>query len=64
MDRLGELLMFLLPLYDDEGKPYLTVGIGCTGGRHRSVAVLEALARELRATGRDVNLTHRDVEKV
>ncbi|GAG06534.1 unnamed protein product, partial [marine sediment metagenome] len=37
MDRLRELLGFLLPLYDEEGKPYLTVGIGCTGGRHRSV---------------------------
>jgi UPF0042 nucleotide-binding protein len=64
MDRLRGLLKFLLPLYDDEGKPYLTVGIGCTGGRHRSVAVLNALAGELRASGRDVNVTHRDVEKV
>ena len=61
--RLGELLGFLLPLYDGEGKAYLTVGVGCTGGRHRSVAILEALAGELRALGRDVNVTHRDVEK-
>jgi len=64
MDRLRDLLTFLLPLYDDEGKPYLTVGIGCTGGRHRSVAILDALAEELRARGRDVNVIHRDVEKV
>jgi len=64
LDRLRGLLAFLLPLYDDEGKPYLTVGIGCTGGRHRSVAMLNALASELRASGRDVNVTHRDVEKV
>jgi UPF0042 nucleotide-binding protein len=64
MDRLRGLLEFLLPLYDGEGKPYLTVGIGCTGGRHRSVAILNALAEELRASGRDVNVTHRDVEKV
>jgi UPF0042 nucleotide-binding protein len=64
MDRLRGLLAFLLPLYDDEGKPYLTVGIGCTGGRHRSVAILDALAEELRAMGRDVNVSHRDVEKV
>jgi UPF0042 nucleotide-binding protein len=64
MDRLLGLLTFLLPLYEDEGKPYLTVGIGCTGGRHRSVAILNALAEELRAGGRDVNVTHRDVEKV
>ena len=64
MDRLLGLLTFLLPLYEEEGKPYLTVGIGCTGGRHRSVAILNALAEELRAGGRDVNVTHRDVEKV
>jgi UPF0042 nucleotide-binding protein len=64
MDRLRGLLAFLLPLYDEEGKPYLTLGIGCTGGRHRSVAVLNALAGELRASGRDVNVSHRDVEKV
>ena len=64
MDRLREFLTFLLPLYDGEGKPYLTVGIGCTGGRHRSVAILNALAAELRARGRDVNVTHRDVEKI
>jgi UPF0042 nucleotide-binding protein len=64
MDRLREFLGFVLPLYDQEGKPYLTVGIGCTGGRHRSVALLDALAEELRAAGRDVNVTHRDVEKV
>ena len=64
MERLVGLLRFLLPLYDEEGKPYLTVGVGCTGGRHRSVAILNALAEELRASGRDVNVTHRDVEKV
>jgi UPF0042 nucleotide-binding protein len=64
MERLVGLLGFLLPLYDEEGKPYLTVAVGCTGGRHRSVAILNALAEELRASGRDVNVTHRDVEKV
>jgi UPF0042 nucleotide-binding protein len=64
MDRLRGLLTFLLPLYDGEGKPYLTVGIGCTGGRHRSVAILNALAEDLRARGREVNVTHRDLEKV
>jgi UPF0042 nucleotide-binding protein len=64
MDRLRGLLAFLLPVYDGEGKPYLTVGIGCTGGRHRSVAIVSALASQLRASGRDVNVTHRDVEKL
>lgn len=61
--RLRELLDFLLPLYDEEGKAYLTVGVGCTGGRHRSVAIAEALADHLRRAGRVVNVSHRDVEK-
>ncbi len=63
VDRLLDLLDFLLPLYDAEGKAYLTIGIGCTGGRHRSVAIANALAAELRSAGRDVNVEHRDVEK-
>ena len=63
VDRLLDLLDFLLPLYDAEGKAYLTVAIGCTGGRHRSVAIANALALELRSAGRDVNVEHRDVEK-
>jgi len=62
-ERLLDLLGFLLPLYDDEGKAYLTVGIGCTGGRHRSVAVANALAGPLRRSGREVNVEHRDVER-
>ena len=61
--RLRDLLAFLLPLYDAEGKAYLTIGIGCTGGRHRSVVVANALAGELRAGGREVNVEHRDVER-
>lgn len=63
VDRLLDLLDFLLPLYDAEGKAYLTVGIGCTGGRHRSVAIANALAAELQGAGRDVNVEHRDVER-
>jgi UPF0042 nucleotide-binding protein len=63
VERLRELLAFLLPLYDGEGKAYLTIGVGCTGGRHRSVAVSEALADELRRIGREVNIEHRDVER-
>jgi UPF0042 nucleotide-binding protein len=62
-ERLRELLGFLLPLYDAEGKAYVTIGIGCTGGRHRSVVVAEVLAGELRAAGREVNVEHRDVER-
>jgi len=63
VDRLLDLLDFLLPLYDAEGKAYLTIGIGCTGGRHRSVAIANALAAELRGAGREVNVEHRDVER-
>lgn len=63
LERLRGWLDFLLPLYDAEGKAYLTVGVGCTGGRHRSVAVAEALAGALRDEGREVNVVHRDVEK-
>jgi len=62
-ERLCDWLDFLLPLYDAEGKAYLTVGFGCTGGRHRSVAVAEAAAGALRERGREVNVDHRDVEK-
>jgi len=63
LERLRGLLNFLLPLYEREGKSYLTVAVGCTGGRHRSVAVLESLATELRRFGQNVSVTHRDVEK-
>ncbi|MFP8881053.1 MAG: RNase adapter RapZ [Myxococcota bacterium] len=62
-ERLRDMCEFLLPLYDEEGKAYVTIGIGCTGGRHRSVAVSEALAGALRASGREVNIDHRDVAR-
>jgi UPF0042 nucleotide-binding protein len=62
-ERLRDLLGFLLPLYDAEGKAYVTIGVGCTGGRHRSVVIAQALAAELRAAGREVNVEHRDVER-
>jgi UPF0042 nucleotide-binding protein len=61
--RFGELLDYLLPLYKREGKSYVTVGIGCTGGRHRSVMVANSLARRLRRTGFDAQAVHRDVKK-
>jgi UPF0042 nucleotide-binding protein len=62
-ERLRDLCNFLVPLYDQEGKAYVTIGVGCTGGRHRSVAVVEALAESIRSTGREVNVEHRDVER-
>jgi UPF0042 nucleotide-binding protein len=61
--RLVELLTFLIPQYLKEGKSYLTVAIGCTGGRHRSVALAEALAADLRARGYTVGSRHRDLER-
>jgi RNase adapter protein RapZ len=62
--RFEDLLSYLLPLYRREGKSYVTVGIGCTGGRHRSVMVANALARALRKEGYDAHAAHRDVRKV
>ena len=61
--RFTDLLSYLLPLYKREGKSYVTVGIGCTGGRHRSVMIANALARALRREGFDAHVSHRDVRK-
>jgi UPF0042 nucleotide-binding protein len=58
---LTDMLRALLPRYEREGKSYLTVALGCTGGRHRSVAVAERLAGWLRAEGHQVMLQHRDL---
>jgi UPF0042 nucleotide-binding protein len=63
LDRLEELLGTVLPAYQAEGRSYLTVAIGCTGGRHRSVAIAEELAARLRARGTAVRTTHRDVAR-
>jgi len=63
ISRFTDLLTYLLPLYKREGKSYVTVGIGCTGGRHRSVMVANALARTLRQAGFEVHARHRDVRK-
>jgi UPF0042 nucleotide-binding protein len=62
-ERILDLVEFLLPLNDQEGKAYLTIGLGCTGGRHRSVAVASALATALRQRGREANLEHRDMNR-
>lgn len=61
MGRLDELLLDLLPRYAAEGKTYLTVAIGCTGGQHRSVFVAERLASILEGAGHPVTRRHRDV---
>jgi UPF0042 nucleotide-binding protein len=61
VDRFYDLLGSLLPQYEAEGRVYLTIAIGCTGGRHRSVAVAEELAGRLRSRGVAVRTSHRDV---
>ncbi|HEX3278369.1 MAG TPA: RNase adapter RapZ, partial [Thermoleophilaceae bacterium] len=63
-DHLTPLLDYLLPKYEQEGKSHLTIGIGCTGGRHRSVVIAEHLARVYAARGDLlVDVVHRDVQK-
>lgn len=63
LERLKGLLLFLLPRYREEPRSYLSVGIGCTGGRHRSVAVTEKLSRELAESGWATRIHHRDIDK-
>ena len=65
LQRTYDLLSFLIPRYAAEGKTYFTLGVGCTGGRHRSVAITEELARRLREQDGEIDLfvRHRDVEK-
>lgn len=61
VNNLQALIGPLLPRFDAEGKSYLTIAVGCTGGKHRSVALAEQLADWLRSVGRSVTLSHRDV---
>lgn len=61
LSRYSDLLCFLIPRYQLEGKRYLTVAVGCTGGRHRSVAVALALAERLKDLDLDLTLRHRDI---
>jgi UPF0042 nucleotide-binding protein len=63
LSRLEGLLKFLLPLYEREGKAYLTVAIGCTGGRHRSVMLIEAVRSFLTGLGLSPIVRHRDLDR-
>lgn len=63
LNKLKDLLFFLLPRYSQEGKTSLTIGIGCTGGRHRSVAIAEDLGPYLLGTGSIVQVNHRDIDR-
>ena len=59
--KLVELLAMIVPLYANEGKSYLTIAVGCTGGRHRSVAIATEIAERMRASGQPVRVGHRDI---
>lgn len=61
MTKVQDMLLFLLPRYIQEGKSYLTISIGCTGGKHRSVAIADALEHFLREKGYQVRSKHRDI---
>jgi RNase adapter protein RapZ len=61
IQRISALLIYLLPHYVREGKSYLTIGFGCTGGQHRSVMIAEAVRKRLTAAKYDVSVTHRDM---
>ena len=61
VERLSDLLEYLLPRYRKENRSYVTIGIGCTGGKHRSVAVAEALRDALEEAGWSMRVSHRDV---
>ncbi len=63
LSRFSDLLYYLLPQYQREGKSYVTVGIGCTGGRHRSVMIANQLTKRLRRAGFDARAVHRDIRK-
>lgn len=63
LQKYSELLDILIPQYENEGKSYLTIAIGCTGGRHRSVVIAEQLREHIAASGCSVALSHRDIDK-
>ena len=63
VDRVTDLVRSLLPAYKAEGKAYLAIGFGCTGGQHRSVTMAETLAKALAEAGWQVSIRHRELER-
>ena len=61
--KLYDMVDFLVPQYTEEGKNNLVIAIGCTGGKHRSVAIAESLANHLKEKNANVNVSHRDIDK-
>jgi UPF0042 nucleotide-binding protein len=63
LDKYIDLLTYLVPLYEKEGKSYLTIAVGCTGGKHRSVAIAGVLYDHLKKPGVRITISHRDIEQ-
>jgi len=63
LTKYTDLLSFLIPRYTFEGKAYLNIGVGCTGGKHRSVAIAEALSARINVPNILVSAAHRDVKR-
>ena len=63
IDKLSDMLQYLIPNYLKEGKRQLIVSIGCTGGRHRSVSIANSIYKKLKEDGLEVNIEHRDIEE-
>jgi RNase adapter protein RapZ len=63
LERVTDLMLYLLPHYVEEGKSYLTVGFGCTGGQHRSVMMADEMTKRLRKAGYQVKALHRDIPR-
>jgi UPF0042 nucleotide-binding protein len=63
LDKYFDLLDYLIPLYEKEGKAYLTIAIGCTGGRHRSVVIAQEIFDLIKKPGRQIAISHRDIGK-
>jgi UPF0042 nucleotide-binding protein len=64
LDKYLSLLEYLLPLYERAGKSYLIIAVGCTGGRHRSVAIAEEIFAYLQKLNKEITVTHRDIELI
>jgi UPF0042 nucleotide-binding protein len=63
MEKLKPLLKYSIPLYRKEGRSYLTIGIGCTGGKHRSPAIVEEIKKFVSKEKQKVSVTHRDLSE-
>jgi len=63
LNKYLDLLDYLIPMYEKEGKAYLTIAIGCTGGRHRSVTIARTIFEHIRKTKKQIEIIHRDIDQ-